>query len=101
MVVPELWTHERVFENSTTIPRLINNNLFFLTAATCDFGYYDVRSTQSGAELLVMKEGSGAIGSVTSARPVYSDQNAALNNQFYSKLLGSPRDTLNLPIPCR
>jgi hypothetical protein len=96
---PELWTHERVFENSTTIPRLINNDLFFLTAATCDFGYYDLPSTQSGAELLVMKQGSGAIGSVTSARPVYSDQNSALNNQFYDDLLGSPRDTLNLPIP--
>ena len=96
---PELWTHEMVFQNSTTIPRLINDNLFFLTAATCDFGYYDLPGTQSGAELLVMKEGSGAIGSVTSARPVYSDQNAELNNQFYDDLLGSPRDTLNLPIP--
>jgi hypothetical protein len=96
---PELWTHERVFENSTIIPRLINDKLFFLTAATCDFGYYDIPTTQSGAELLVMKEASGAIGTVTSARPVYSDQNAELNNQFYDDLLGSPRDTLNLPIP--
>jgi hypothetical protein len=95
---PELWTHERVFENSTSIPRLINDKLFFLTAATCDFGYYDIPNTQSGAEQLVMKEGSGAIGSVTAARPVFSDQNAALNNEFYKDLLKSPRDTLNLPI---
>jgi hypothetical protein len=95
---PHEWTHEDVFENSTTIPRLINDKLFFLTAATCDFGYYDIPNTQSGAEQLVMKQGSGAIGAVTSARPVYSDQNAALNNQFYDDLLGSPRDTLNLPV---
>ncbi|MDR3665440.1 MAG: type IX secretion system sortase PorU, partial [Ignavibacteriaceae bacterium] len=96
---PELWTHERVFENSTTIPRLINDKLFFLTAATCDFGYYDIPNTQSGAELLVMKDASGAIGSVTAARPVYSDQNSELNNQFYDDLLNVPRDSLNLPIP--
>jgi len=95
---PHEWTHEDVFENSTTIPRLVNDKLFFLTAATCDFGYYDIPNTQSGAEQLVMRQGSGAIGAVTSARPVYSDQNAALNNQFYDDLLGSPRDTLNLPV---
>ncbi|MDR3609563.1 MAG: type IX secretion system sortase PorU [Ignavibacteriaceae bacterium] len=96
---PELWTHEKVFENSSTIPRLVNSDLFFLTAATCDFGYYDNPSSQSGAELLLLKEGSGSIGSVTSSRPVYSDENAALNQEFYSDLLSSPRDTLNLPIP--
>jgi hypothetical protein len=96
---PELWTHEKVFENSTTIPRLVNENYFFLTAATCDFGYYDNPSSQSGAELLLLKEGSGSIGSVTSSRPVFSDENAALNQEFYSDLLESPRDTLDLPIP--
>ena len=95
---PELWTHERVFENSSTIPQLVNDKLFFLTAATCDFGYYDIPSTQSGAELLVLKTGSGAIGAFTSARPVFSTENSELNNKFYDYLLGSPRDTLNLPI---
>src|ERR1035437_7796831 len=96
---PELWTHERVFENSSTIPRFINDKLFFLTAATCDFGYFDIPTVQSGAELLLLKEGSGSIGAVTSTRPVYSNENAALNQEFYSDLLSSPRDTLNLPIP--
>jgi hypothetical protein len=96
---PELWTHEKVFSNSSTISRLKNDKLFFLTAATCDFGYYDTPTAQSGAELLLLKEGSGSIGSVTSARPVYSNENAALNEEFYRKLLRSARDTLNLPIP--
>jgi hypothetical protein len=95
---PSQWAHENVFVNSTTIPRFTNDNLFFLTAATCDFGYYDVPSTQSGAEQLLLKEASGSIGSITSARPVFSDQNAALNQDFYTFLLSSPRDTLNLPI---
>ncbi len=96
---PELWTHEQVFVQSVTIPQLKNKDYFFLTAATCDFGYYDKTGGQSSAEDLVLKENSGAIGSLSSVRPVYSDQNAALNNSFYTNMLKSKRDTLNLPIP--
>ena len=96
---PELWTHEQVFVQSVTIPQLKNEDYFFLTAATCDFGYYDKTGVQSSAEDLVLKENSGAIGSLSSVRPVYSDQNATLNNKFYTNMLKSNRDTLNLPIP--
>ena len=96
---PELWTHEQVFVQSVTIPQLKNEDYFFLTAATCDFGYYDKTGGQSSAEDLVLKENSGAIGSLSSVRPVYSDQNAALNIKFYTSMLKSSRDTLNLPIP--
>ncbi len=95
---PDLWAHERVFIKSSTIPLLNNNKYFFLTAATCDFGYYDIPGFQSATELLVLKESSGSIGAFTSARPVYSFENAALNEAFYSSLLKSPRDTMNLPI---
>jgi len=95
---PELWAHERVFIKSSTIPLMNNDKYFFLTAATCDFGYYDVPGLQSGAEVLVTKESSGSIGAFSAARPVYSGQNATLNNAFYSSLLRTPRDTMNLPI---
>lgn len=96
---PELWTHEQVFVQSVTVPQLKNDDYFFLTAATCDFGYWDKTGSQSSAEELVLKANSGAIGSLSSVRPVYSDQNAALNNKFYESVLTSKRDTLNLPIP--
>lgn len=96
---PELWAHEQVFVQSVTIPQLKNEDYFFLTAATCDFGYWDKTGAQSSAEELVVKENSGAIGSISSVRPVYSDQNAALNNFFYTNALTSARDSLNLPIP--
>jgi Peptidase family C25/Propeptide_C25 len=96
---PSEWCHERVWENSTTIPQLHNSRLFFLTAATCDFGHFDLSSTQSGAEILLAKEGSGSIGAFCSTRAVYSTSNAALNQLFYTYLLNSARDTLNLPIP--
>jgi hypothetical protein len=95
---PSEWTHERVWENSTTIPQLHNNRLFFLAAATCDFGHFDLTTAQSGAELLLAKQGSGSIGAFCSTRAVYSGSNAALNQEFYSYLLSSNRDTLNLPI---
>src|SRR4030066_1402606 len=75
-----------------------NDNYFFLTAATCDFGYYDIPGLQSATEVLITKESSGSIGAFTSARPVYSFENALLNEAFYSSLLRTPRDTMNLPI---
>ncbi len=92
---PSLWTDERVFVQSITIPQLINDRFFFLTAATCDFGYYDIPDMISATEELLLKPKSGAIGAFTSARPVFSQNNAALNNEFYGKLLNSSRDTLN------
>ena len=38
---PDVWAHEIVFDRSISIPQLRNKELFFLTAATCDFGKYD------------------------------------------------------------
>lgn len=96
---PSLWTDERVFVQSITIPQLINDRYFFLTAATCDFGYYDIPDMISATEELLLKPKSGAIGAFTSARPVFSVNNAVLNNEFYGKLLNSERDTLNLLKP--
>jgi len=96
---PELWTHEQVFVQSVTIPQLKNKDYFFLTAPTCEFGYYDKTGGQSAAEDLVLKENSGAIGTFSSDRPVFSTNNALLNQAFYEKMLKSTRDTLNLPIP--
>ena len=93
-----VWAHETVFENSSSIPRLHNSRYFFLTVASCQFGYYDKGTIQSGAELLLLKENGGAIGVFSATRPVYSDQNAALNQTFYNYLLNSKRDSLNLPI---
>jgi hypothetical protein len=44
---PDVWAHEYVFERSVTIPQLTNDKYFFLCAATCDFGYYDMQSKWS------------------------------------------------------
>lgn len=96
---PSQWAQEDVFDQAVTIPQLHNNRFFFLTAATCDFGYYDKTDAQSSAEELLLLKNSGCIASFTAARLVYSSLNQALMFQFFSDLLKSKRDTLNLSIP--
>lgn len=96
---PDLWAHEVIFEKSVSIPQLKNDKYFFLCAATCDFGYFDIPNFQSAAEALIMLPNTGAIASFTADRLVYSQINHALNYAFVQTLFGSPRDTLNLSIP--
>ena len=95
---PDVWAHEIVFDRSVSIPQLRNEELFFLTAATCDFGKYDDPSLQSATEEMILMEGAGMIGGLSAVRPVFSGQNDALNKTFYTHLLGDV-DSLGLPIP--
>ncbi len=95
---PSLWTHEVVFENSTVIPMLKNEKLFFLVAATCDFGYFDNPSDQSGTELLILKDNSGAIGGFTASRPVYAFENSQLAFTFFDKMFKTKKDSGEFPI---
>lgn len=96
---PELWAHEVIFEKSVTIPQLKNDKYFFLCAATCDFGYFDIPNFQSAAEAMMFLPNAGAIASFTAARLVYSGVNHLLNYTFVQKLFKSSLDTLNLSIP--
>ncbi len=95
---PTQWAQENVFNVSSSFPQLHNSKLFFLTTATCDFGYYDETDNQSAAEDLLFMKNSGAIASYTSSRLVYSSQNHTLMYQYFYDLLQSQRDTLNLNI---
>lgn len=96
---PDLWAHENVFVQSITIPQLHNDKYFFLSAATCDFGYYDIPDYQSAAEELLFLKNAGAIGAFTASRLVYSSLNHSLMYQLFNDLLTTPKDTLNLSIP--
>ncbi len=95
---PELWAHEQVFVKSSTIPMLENSRLPFLTAATCDFGYFDKVDYESATDEMLLKKKGGIIGGFTAVRLVYSFQNAQLSQEFYRNLLNSPRGANNLPI---
>lgn len=92
---PELWAHEVVFEKSVTIPQFQNDRYFFMTAGTCDFGYFDIPNFQSAAEEMMLISNRGAIGVFTASRLVYSQLNHQLMYRFFVELL-QPRDTLNL-----
>lgn len=94
---PNVWAHENVFEKASTIPQLRNENYFFLTAATCDFGKYDDPRQQSSTEIMVNMKNAGAIGAFTAARVVFANLNAAINDSLYSNLFGV-KDIDNLPL---
>ncbi|MGK7393000.1 MAG: type IX secretion system sortase PorU [Candidatus Cyclobacteriaceae bacterium M3_2C_046] len=59
------------------------NKLPLFVTATCEFGRYDHPLIQSGAELLLNHPRGGAIGLVTTTRPVFSNTNFQLNRAFY------------------
>ena len=80
------WTQENIF-NVNTINQLRNyDQLSFFVTATCEFGRHDDPDQVSGAEQLILSERGGAIGLVTTARPVYSNTNLLLNQAFYSQV---------------
>jgi len=84
----QVWAHEGVFRRETTIPLLTNKDrLTFIGAATCDFARYDKPDEQSATELLLVKENGGTIATLSSARAVYSFDNAEFNNVFFTYLL--------------
>lgn len=96
---PDLWAHEVIFDKNITIPQLRNDKYFFLTAATCDFGYYDIPNFQSATELMLLQKNAGCIAAISSARLVFAGENNELMYRFFGDLLNSARDTLNLSIP--
>ena len=80
------WTQENIF-NVNTINQLRNyDQLPFFVTATCEFGRYDDPKLVSGAEQLLLSERGGAIGLVTTARPVFSNSNFLLNKAFYQQV---------------
>ena len=80
------WTQENIF-NVNTISQLRNyDQLPFFVTATCEFGRHDDPDRVSGAEQLILSERGGAIGLVTTARPVYSNTNLLLNQAFYAQV---------------
>lgn len=87
---PNVWADERVFQRTVSLPRFDNDKYFFLTAATCDFGRYDDPNIVSGTEDMLLMDGRGMIGGFSSARLVYAEQNAAINQEFYTNIFNNP-----------
>ena len=75
------------WEQILTIPQINNwrnkNRLTFLLTATCEFGRYDNPIRSSGAELSLLSPQGGAVGLLTTTRPVFSSDNRVLNRNFF------------------
>lgn len=81
---PDGWTEEKILTiDQIEAWRNLGNMPLFLTA-TCSFGRFDDPSVVSGAEIAMLSPRGGAIGLLTTTRPVYSYTNFLLNNAFYS-----------------
>lgn len=74
-------------EKIITLPQINNwqnkNKLTFLVTATCAFGRYDDPARNSGAEHALLNENGGAIGLISTTRPVYAGGNRILNKRFF------------------
>ena len=79
------WAHERIFDDFV-IETLANQTFPLFVTATCEFGRHDDPAQISGAEMCVLRRNGGAIGMVTTARPVEASTNFALNKAFYQAL---------------
>lgn len=77
------WAWEQIL----SIPQINNwrnkDRLTFLLTATCEFGRYDDPRRSSGAELALLSDQGGAIGLLTTTRPVFSSDNRVLNRNFF------------------
>ena len=80
------WAKSKIFDKNV-IDSL--ENIYFLplfVTATCEFGRHDDTGDRSGGEELIVKNVTGAIAAITTARPVFSSSNYQLNLAFYSSV---------------
>src|SRR5690606_8301352 len=69
------------------------DRLPFFVTATCDFGVYDNPEVISGAQKLLINPKGGAIGLLSSTRPVRQGYNMTLNTAFYNEVFNFSKDS--------
>ena len=82
----QVWVQERILDPTSINEWKNKNQLPLFVTATCEFGRHDDPLNISTAELIFTKKNAGAIGLVTTARPVNSSTNFILNKAFYNSL---------------
>lgn len=79
-------TAERVFSVSDLNEWPKNPLLPLVFTATCEFGRHDSPLSRSGAEELIFAERKGAIGVLTTGRPVFASVNFRINRAFVENI---------------
>jgi hypothetical protein len=78
------WADEGILDTEMISKWKNHHKLPFFVTATCTFGKHDDPISQSGGEKMLLDIRGGAIGLITSSRPVFSSTNYALNLSFYN-----------------
>ncbi len=81
---PDQWADEQILTIVGINEWKNIDKLPLFVAATCQFGRQDNPTLKSGGEYLLFNPEGGAIGLVTTGRPVYASSNFQLNNAFYN-----------------
>lgn len=81
-----VWTQEQILTSEFVESLKPSPRYPLFVTATCEFGRNDDPFIISSGELLLLQKKGGAIGLVTTARPVYSSTNFQLNQAFYQAL---------------
>ncbi|WP_254448721.1 type IX secretion system sortase PorU [Spirosoma rhododendri] len=74
---------EEQIVTSADIQSWTNRRYPFFVTATCQFGRYDDPSLVSGAEQALLSDKGGAIGLLTTTRPVYANSNMLVDSAFF------------------
>jgi len=77
------WTSEQILSSNETNTWTNLDNLPFFITATCEFGRFDNPFLWSGAEMMVNNPQGGAIGLLTTTRPVFANANKQIVDQLY------------------
>ncbi|MCC9166655.1 type IX secretion system sortase PorU [Pontibacter harenae] len=80
------WAKEQLLTPAQISAWRNSQKLTFMLTATCEFGRYDDPARSSGAELALLQPQGGAVGLITTTRPVYSNGNRALNRNFFKSV---------------
>ena len=83
---PKGLAQERVVKLNDIQAWTNNHQLSLLITATCSFSGYDDPSVLSGGELALLNPKGGAIGLLTTTRPVYADKNKRLTSNVFKNL---------------
>lgn len=79
-------TAEEIFKVQDLENWTVQNQLALWVTATCEFGRHDSPFLRSAAEELLFAKGKGAMGLLTTGRPVFSSINFKLNQAFIQEV---------------
>ncbi|MGB0523390.1 MAG: type IX secretion system sortase PorU [Flammeovirgaceae bacterium] len=80
------WTSENLLDHPLINEWTNLDNMPLFVTATCQFGRYDNPAVESGAEVAIRSKNGGAIGLLTTTRPVLSFSNFKVNKAFFESV---------------